>query len=66
MIHNLGLNSYHLIRNRRQAIESSEVFEEKEYLDEEIRDFIEYYSNKDNGVYVPYCKAITDCLVELL
>ena len=37
-----------------------------EYSEEEIRSFIEYYSNKDNGAYVPYCKAIIDCLEEML
>ena len=66
MITNLGLDSYHLERNRRQAIESSEVFDEEEYTDEDIRSFIEYYSNMDNGGYVPYCKAITDCLEDML
>lgn len=66
MIHKMGLNSYHLERNRRQAIESSEVYDDVEYTDEDIRNFIQYYSNKDNGKYVPYCKAIVDCLTELL
>ena len=28
--------------------------------------FIEYYSNKNNGEYEPYCKAIVDCLEEML
>lgn len=66
MIHNLGLDSFHLERDRRQAIEASEVFDDEEYSEEEIRSFIEYYTNKDNGVYVPYCKAIIDCLEEML
>lgn len=66
MIHNLGLDSFHLERNRRQAIEYSEVFDEDEYTDEDIRNFIQYYSNKDNGQYVPYCQAIVDCLTDLL
>lgn len=66
MIHNLGLDSFHLERDRRQAIEASEVFDDEDYSEEEIRDFIDYYSNKDNGVYVPYCKAIIDCLKEML
>ena len=66
MIHNLGLDSFHLERDRRQAIEASEVFDDVEYSEEEIRSFIEYYSNKDHGVYVPYCKAIIDCLEEML
>ena len=35
-------------------------------LDDEIRSFIEYYSNKNNGEYEPYCKAIVDCLEEML
>lgn len=66
MIHNLGLDSYHLERSRREAIEASEVFDDVEYSEEEVRDFIDYYSNKDNGTYVPFCKAIVDCLEEML
>ena len=66
MIHNLGLDSYHLERSRRVAIEASEVCDDVEYSEESIRDFIEYYSNMDNGVYVPFCKAIADCLEEML
>lgn len=66
MITQMGLDSYHLERNRRKAIESSEFFEEEEYSHEDIRDFINYYSNKDNGAYVPYCMAIVDCLKERL
>lgn len=66
MIHNLGLDSFHLERERRQAIQASEVFDDIEYSEEEIRDFIEYYSNKDNGAYMPYCKAIIDCLEKML
>lgn len=38
--------------------EGTVVFDDEEYSKEEIRNFIEYYTNKDNGVYVPYCKAI--------
>lgn len=66
MIHNLGLDSFHLERDRKQAIEASEVFDDVEYSEEDIRRFIEYYSRKDKGIYVPYCKAIIDCLEEML
>lgn len=66
MINNLGLNSFHLERARRDAIQASEVYDEDEYTEEEIRSFIDFYLHKDNGKYVPYCKAITDCLSELL
>lgn len=66
MIKNLGLDTYHLVRSRKEAIEASEVFEDEEYSSEEIRSFIEYYLEKDNGKYVPYCKAIIDCLQEML
>ncbi len=66
MKNHLGLDSYHLNRNRRQAIEESEYFEEAEYTQEDILNFIDYYSNMDNGKYVPYCKAIIDCLKTLL
>lgn len=66
MIRHMGLDSFHLVRNRRAAIESSEVFDEAEYTKEDIRDFIDYYSNKDGSSYVPYCMAIAGCLKELL
>ncbi len=66
MIQNLGLNSFHLERDRRQAIEASEVFDDVEYSEEDIREFIEYYSTQDKGTYVPYCQAIIDCLKEML
>lgn len=66
MIHNFGLDSFHLERERRQAIEASEVCDEEEYSDEDIRTFIEYYSNMDNGQYVPFCGAIIDCLEAML
>ena len=66
MIHNLGLDSFHLERDRKQAIQASEVFDDEDYTDDELRSFIEYYSNKNNGEYEPYCKAIVDCLEEML
>lgn len=66
MIGHMGLDSYHLIRNRRAAIESSEVFDENEYSNEDIRNFIDFYSNKDGEAYVPYCMAIVACLKEQL
>lgn len=66
MISNFGLDSYHLERNRRQAIENSEVFDEEAYTEEDIRSFIDYYSHMDDGAYVPYCKAIVDCLEDML
>lgn len=66
MIHNLGLDSFHLERDRKQAIQASEVFDEEDYTDDEIRSFIEYYLNKNNDEYEPYCKAIVDCLEEML
>lgn len=64
MIIYMGLDSFHLERNRRQAIEASEYFDEDDYSDDDIRGFIDYYSNKDDGSYVPYCMAIVDCLKE--
>lgn len=66
MIENFGLDTYHLVRSRREAIEYSEVFDDEYYSPDEIRSFIEYYSEKDDGKYVPYCKAIIDCLQEML
>lgn len=66
MINHLGLNSFHLQRARRAAIQASEVYDEEEYTEDEIRSFIDFYFHKDNGKYVPYCKAIVDCLAEML
>lgn len=60
----MRLDSFHLERNRRQAIEASEYFDEDGYSNDDIRGFIDYYSNKDNGSYVPYCMAIVDSLKE--
>lgn len=66
MIRHLGLDSYHLQRSRREAIEGSEVFDEADYSQEDLRSFIEYYSHPDNGKYVPYCMAIVGCLAAML
>lgn len=66
MIKNIGLDSFHLERERRGAIECSEFFDNDDYTEEDIWDFIDYYSNMDNGQYVPYCKAIVDCLKTMI
>lgn len=73
MISEFGLNNYALIRNRKEAIEASELCdkevsedEQQDYSDEEIRKFIEFYSDKHEGRYVPYCQAIVDSLERLL
>ena len=63
MIREFGLNSFHLKRNRRLAIEESEVFDDCEYSKEEISDIINYYNSMENGKYQEYCKAIIDGLV---
>ena len=66
MIRNLGLDHFHPERNRRRAIEASEVYDEEDYTEEDIRSFIDYYSHMEHGKYVPYCKAITDCLRDMI
>lgn len=66
MIENFGLKSYHLERNRREAIEASEVYDDAEYTDDDIRQFIEFYYEKQDGQYIPYCKAIADCLQRMI
>ena len=66
MIENFGLKSYHLERNRREAIEASEVYDDVEYTDDDIRQFIEFYYEKQDGQYIPYCKAIADCLQRMI
>lgn len=66
MIDHMGLDSFHLERNRREAIEASEACDEAEYSDDDIRQFIDYYYHKQNGEYLPYNKAIIDCLQRLI
>lgn len=63
MIQNLGLDSYHLERNRRNAIAESEVYDDVDYTQDAILDIIDYYKYMDNGKYVPYCRAIEDALI---
>lgn len=65
MIEKMALNSYHLTRNRRNAIEASEVFEDIDYSDDDLRDFIGYYDNKQDGKYIPFCQSIIDCLARM-
>lgn len=62
MIENLGLDSFHLKRNRRQAIEASEVYDDVDYMEEDIRSFIDYYNHRIDGKFEPYCQCIIDCL----
>lgn len=67
MIYEFGLDSFHLVRNRRLAIEASEAFEEIEYTDEELSDLIGWYDSMvDNGKYIEYCNAIIDVLRDYL
>lgn len=66
MIKKMGLDSFHLERERRKAIEESEVFDDTDYTEDDIRGFIEFYSQKNNGKYIPYCKAIIDCLMSMI
>lgn len=64
MLKNLGLDSFHLNRNRKEAIDA--VYEEIDAAgiedESEIIDLIDYYNNMTNGEYVPYCGALVDCL----
>lgn len=69
MIEHFGLNSFYLERNRREAINTLEVFDdisEEEYSDDDIRELINFYSMKHNGCYQEYSKALTDCLTRFL
>ena len=66
MIREMGLDSFYLERERRRAIENSEVFDDADYSEDDIREFVEFYSHKNNGEYVPYCKAIIDCLINMI
>ena len=62
MIQNLGLDSYHLVRSRRKAIEASEVFDENDYSTDEIRDIIACYDSMEDGKYHEFCNVIIDVL----
>ncbi len=68
MIKALGLDSYYLNRNRQEAIEAMYEELDETLLDDQmyIRDMIDYYDNKINGEYVPYCGALVSCLRRLL
>lgn len=68
MIEHFGLNSFYLERNRREAINALEVFDDayEEYSDDDIRELIAFYSGKHNGYYQEYCKALMDCLERFL
>lgn len=66
MIHEWGLDSFHLERNRRMALEQSEIYDGYDYEEDEIWDIINYYDGKQNGKYIEYCNAIINVLKRVL
>lgn len=62
IIHEWGLDSFHLNRNRRLALEQSEIYDGYDYSENEVWDIIDYYDGKQNGKYIEYCNAIIDVI----
>ncbi|MBE5845303.1 MAG: TIGR02646 family protein [Butyrivibrio sp.] len=66
MIKHLGLDALYLIRNRRKAIEASELMDEAEYTVSDFMDFIRYYDVMHCGRYEEYCGVIIYLMNELI
>lgn len=62
---NLGLNSEYLVRNRRMAIENSEIMDEcaDEYSIYEWESIVDYYDHMHNGDYEEYCVAFINIII---
>lgn len=58
IIENLGLNAPFLVRNRRNAIMKSELYDDAEYDNDDWFEYIRYYDNVHEGQYEEYCNAI--------
>lgn len=66
MIREWGLDSFHLERNRRMALEQTEIFDECNYAEDEVWDIIAYYDEKQDGKYIEYCNVIIDVMKQKL
>ncbi|MDE7414894.1 MAG: TIGR02646 family protein [Lachnospiraceae bacterium] len=62
MIHEWGLDSFHLERNRKMALAETEIFEMQDYTEEEVWDTIAYYDGRQDGKYIEYCNVIIDVM----
>lgn len=64
----LGLDSFHLTRNRAEAIDQMYEDLELDLLDDPdyIRETIDYYNNMVGEEYMPYCGALVECLKRFL
>lgn len=65
IIEKLGLNSPHLVRNRRNAIMQSEIYDDADYNESDWRSFIQYYDQMHNGMYEEYCGAFIDIIASV-
>ena len=62
IIREWGLDSFHLERNRRMALEQTEIFDMCDYTEEEVWDIIAYYDGRQDGKYIEYCNVIIDVM----
>ena len=64
----LGLDSFHLKRNRKEAIDQMYDDLEDDLLDDPdyIMECIDYYNSIFDGEYMPYCGVLVDCLKRFL
>lgn len=62
MIREWGLDSFHLERNRRMALEQTEIFDMQDYTEDEVWDIIAYYDGRQEGKYIEYCNVIIDVM----
>lgn len=62
IIHEWGLDSFHLERNRRMALEQTEIFDMDDYTEDEVWDTIAYYDGRQDGKYIEYCNVIIDVM----
>lgn len=62
MIEHLGLMAPYLVRNRRLAIQSSELMEDLDYSSDDWAELIRYYDEKHDGMYEEYCGMFTQVI----
>ena len=66
MIEQLGLNAPFLVRNRKSAIENSELCEEAYYEASDWQDLIRYYMEMHDGEYEEFCMMFVMLMKEYL
>ena len=62
MIDHLGLTAPYLVRNRRKAIQESELMEENDFGTEDWEELLRFFDNKQKGKYEEYCGMFTQII----